>query len=1322
MKATHGNASITMTRALLMPLLVVVVVIAAVPISVLVVSGSGQQMEQNAIDLDGRAVENHAVVLEGAMVDQWSSIRNDVSYYTEALEDQLGADGMGIDVFLADSKAQRAYISSVYETLLSTVESNTTSGAFLVMANSQSSGSASQHVGVFLRDSDPMVRTQTNSDLLVERGEKELGQSFGIALDSSWSPTISLKASGERAADNFYYKPLEAAVQNPSVDSATLGYWSEPFILEDSSMDSHRMITYSVPLRVDGKVYGVLGVEVSLDYIVKEYLSTSELSDDNTGGYALAYEEADGSYSCVAGKGAIYDSIASSDGSFSLSESGRDTLLNVDGVHLGGQRVYAVRSSLSLYGSRIPYEHTNWALVGLVSENSVFGASSALFRGIVGVTGIALVAGMLFMAFAVHKVTRPLYRLMASIRGGVEGLAAFSPSAVSEVNELHDVVADLSAKETSIANQLEEEKERYLQAIESSSDVFFTFRRAEGTLEIVNSRTDDGVWRRDEWWGRFAEEYFSAADLKLLQNARFDEDGYLRIELRGSVPGFVKNGWVEVVARVAGDAGNPTGLVVGYLRDVNERKEREIADAYAQVRDPVSGFYSREPGLEVVRAQREGRSDGTLVLIDLNRFFEVVSSYGLTFGDVLINELAGFSRDAFGWQEGNDDLVLIRAGGDEFLIWAGGMDERECADRVARIRAAYSGLVRKEAVDLRFTVAMVSGGATDSVEALSVRARVALQEAKRRGVDLMAWESVRDSAVAPHPFGEIVSRGNVDRMGLSSIALNLLDRRFSLAAALDLIARLLEERFGLRNLIVTRFSQDYMVVDLTYKWRGIQGYDAKHTVLRCTSDDAERMQDFADRGMLVSVADVTPMGGFASWSAGRPVDGVVFFMAYEGCFSGNIVYAGVDSAAILADDEASNALWEIAGIIQNRINQERLDKYAQAKSDFLARMSHEIRTPMNGIIGMTEIALRPGQSEERRVDCLQKVRSSSHYLLGLLNDILDMSKIESGKMGLVVAEFDLAELVDGLGGVLGSRFEGKQQRLVIDAQLEHTSFIGDAMRLNQVLINLLGNANKYSGEGCDVVLTVRESVAGPRESSVSFAVTDHGIGVSAEDAQRIFEKFEQVGGNDARQQGTGLGLAISNRLVRMMGGRIELESELGVGSTFSFTVKLPLAEQGEVVAGPVEGVDAATGACDGAVAEEAGHGDAGAVDLRGLRVLVAEDNDLNMEILRYLLEDQGCVVVGVADGRECVDVFADSEPGHFGLIVMDVMMPVMDGLEAARVIRGLDRADAQTVPIVAASANAFEEDVKRSIGAGMNAHISKPIEVSALLETLAEVL
>ena len=423
-------------------------------------------------------------------------------------------------------------------------------------------------------------------------------------------------------------------------------------------------------------------------------------------------------------------------------------------------------------------------------------------------------------------------------------------------------------------------------------------------------------------------------------------------------------------------------------------------------------------------------------------------------------------------------------------------------------------------------------------------------------------------------------------------------------------------------------------------------------------------------------------------------------------------------------------------------------------------MSHEIRTPMNGIIGMTEIALKPEQSDERRVDCLNKVHASSLYLLDLLNGILDMTKIENNKMLLGDAPFSMSHVVEELNAVSAGRLAARNQKLIVDMRTQHDWFMGDALRLSQVLINLVGNAVKYSDDGGTITVTIEERAAiggagalapgrgaagagaagalpagceaaeagaqaagappasreaantgtqatgvgvqasNTRTASVYFAVTDRGVGIAEEDIERIFAKFEQVNTTDARQQGTGLGLAISNRIVLMMGDRIRANSRLGHGSTFYFEIPLTIAN----------------------AADKSPCADAEQVDFTGKRALVAEDNELNMEIIAYVLDDMGFTVDKAMNGQEAVDAFEQSPVGRYDIVLMDVMMPVMDGLTAAHRIRSLGRADAADVPIVATSANAFAEDVKRSLASGMNAHVSKPIDPEKLAKVLTKVM
>ena len=596
-----------------------------------------------------------------------------------------------------------------------------------------------------------------------------------------------------------------------------------------------------------------------------------------------------------------------------------------------------------------------------------------------------------------------------------------------------------------------------------------------------------------------------------------------------------------------------------------------------------------------------------------------------------------------------------------------------------------------------------------------------------------------DDAYGPKPFDPISSFSHVEDMTLPALTLNLLDRRLSLAAGMDLLMRRLNEKLDVTNLFITSFQEDYQTASVRYFFGPIPGID-ESAVFPLSREAVDTLQRFGEQGLVHPVSE---MPIFAMSAETRAyANGIAFPIMNVGKYSGSVFFLN-DAGKAFDDDETANTLREVGAIIQNRINQEELDLSAQAKSDFLARMSHEIRTPMNGIIGMTEIALKPEQSDERRVDCLNKVHASSLYLLDLLNGILDMTKIENNKMLLGDAPFSMSHVVEELNAVSAGRLAARNQKLIVDMRTQHDWFMGDALRLSQVLINLVGNAVKYSDDGGTITVTIEERAAiggagalapgrgaagagaagalpasceaantgtqatgvgvrasNTRTTSVYFAVTDRGVGIAEEDIERIFAKFEQVNTTDARQQGTGLGLAISNRIVLMMGDRIRANSRLGHGSTFYFEIPLTIAD----------------------AADKSSCANAEQVNFTGKRALVAEDNELNMEIIAYVLDDMGFTVDKTTNGQEAVDAFEQSPVGRYDIVLMDVMMPVMDGLTAAHRIRSLGRADAADVPIVATSANAFAEDVKRSLASGMNAHVSKPIDPEKLAKVLAKVM
>ena len=377
---------------------------------------------------------------------------------------------------------------------------------------------------------------------------------------------------------------------------------------------------------------------------------------------------------------------------------------------------------------------------------------------------------------------------------------------------------------------------------------------------------------------------------------------------------------------------------------------------------------------------------------------------------------------------------------------------------------------------------------------------------------------------------------------------------------------------------------------------------------------------------------------------------------------------------------------------------ERAEADSRAKSEFLSRMSHEIRTPMNAIAGLTALVSMQEEIPDSLRATLGKLHAASQYLLSLLHDILDMSRIENHKLNISQEPFSLAGMLDELQSMM--QLEADAQRLLFSSvlQIAHPQLAGDAVRLRQVLTNLLSNAFKFTSSGGQVILSVTETGSNDKEASFRFSVADSGVGIRPEDKERIFEAFEQAGESETRSRGTGLGLSISQNIVQQMGGELKLKSEVGKGSEFYF--ELTLARQED--------------------ARPAGVQDGG--QLAGVRVLLAEDNDLNAEIASELLQMQGADITRACDGRQAVEIFGGSSPGQYQIILMDIQMPQMDGLEAARAIRAMERPDAGEVPIIAMTANAFQDDKDAAASAGMDGFVSKPLEVNYLYSVLKDTL
>lgn len=390
---------------------------------------------------------------------------------------------------------------------------------------------------------------------------------------------------------------------------------------------------------------------------------------------------------------------------------------------------------------------------------------------------------------------------------------------------------------------------------------------------------------------------------------------------------------------------------------------------------------------------------------------------------------------------------------------------------------------------------------------------------------------------------------------------------------------------------------------------------------------------------------------------------------------------------------------------QQKIANEKLEEAAKlanvandAKTEFLSNMSHDIRTPINGIMGMTAIALKE-DNPQKTIDCLKKIQGASNHLMSLINDILDMSRIERGKIEITNSNLNIIRIVEECVSIVYGEMDDRNLEINVNVdEVIHSELFGDDLHLKQVLINIIGNAVKFTPDHGKIWIRIRESGHDSIKSFFQIEIEDNGIGMKEEFIKDIFKPFSQEASTSrTKYQGTGLGMAITKNIIELMDGSIEVESEYQKGT--KFTVYLPFLINSRYQERILEKQEK---------------------NISGISILLVDDNELNLDVAKELLEAEGAKVITAWNGKEALDIFEREKEGTFDVIIMDIMMPVMDGLEATRKIRQLGKKDALHIPIIAMTANAFREDIQKSLDAGMNEHISKPVDIDTIIMVISK--
>lgn len=1293
----------TIFKMFLIPLIVIMLVQGMITIGTLVVRQITTTLREYSGNMMSRLVENRKVILQNDMNQRWAPVYEQEIPITGALEQFLYEKGVDLDTFLSSDEYKNGFLEKIFPECLTTLQNSSTTGLFFLFTEEEWENPR-EHDGFYVRDSDPDKKPANYTDLLLERGSKNLSRQWGVPLDTNWTTKFHMGGEGNDQAELSFYEPWRAGREHANVDTKNLGYWSMPYSLEKGEAGSYEMISYSLPLRYEGKVYGVLGVEIS-SKILRGYLPVEELNESRQSGYMLAVKETEDSYRTVWGEGLLSNTVCSSGEIFYLEETEYGSLAEIQSVKQNGEGIYAVVSPIRLYNNNAPYENTEWVLLGLDTEEDLFGMSRRLYLWMVMAVMIGLGFGVLGIYFLVRYLTKPIGQLMQCISRGRAGLSDYKPSNIYEIDTLYDVVKDLTNQQKAAENILLEEKERYQVAVESSKDIFFSYDLENHVVDLINHKTMNGQWRCEKYGDNFIDPECIYEEDRAMAIAAFQDDAdKMYVEFRLRWPKNAEFRWVAVAGNAVYDTDGKKHKLVGSIRDIQEQKEREARQLRENETDGVTGLYIFNAGMKHVKERRSACFDGIMVNLFFEGIKESSSKCGIVFADMMMEEIGLLVREYCekSGAELNRRPMAFRLNNDEIVLWLEGYTKADAAHLVKELSAAVAASFTPNLFSVELYTGLACAEKGRDTETLVCMARLACRAmvSEKKGTMLFYGDIPADRRdTLPGLQGrDIHSAGYGEDTGLISVALNLFGKGGSFASQMMLMIRKIGRFYQAEGVLVSLHRADFNSNYLSSQWYR-DGHVSAETVRKYKEAEKQAFYQWLGkeevRGISVRDSEEKVIQCFTGIEEGDY--GVVLPMYDSGNYIGNISILGI-LPDVVEDPEKYQDLAELGRMAETQLNQQQHDIASKAKSEFLSRMSHEIRTPMNGIIGMAAIALQQDQSRERVTDCLQKIQSSSDYLLGLINDILDMSKIESGKMKLEPFNFNMYEMLDTVGELIKPQAAAKQIDFVREIRLTHSWFFADRMRISQVLINLLGNAVKFTPAEGKVILSVEEMEGSSEEAKVSFAVTDTGIGIAKEDQERVFRSFEQVSANPSKQQGTGLGLSISNRLVQMMGSNIQIESEPGKGSSFRFLISMSFGEDMETEVSVEE------------------------ISFDGRRVLVVEDNELNAEIAECLLEERGFEVDWVCNGAEAVEQIKNTQPGTYDVILMDIMMPVMDGLDATRAIRAMEREDCHTIPIVAMSANAFDDDLKKSVECGMNGHLSKPVDVEKLYQTLAEII
>ncbi|MCL2627957.1 MAG: ATP-binding protein [Oscillospiraceae bacterium] len=1308
---------------ILIPIVIILILQPIFISSVLFAYGINNSLDENAIESISSNAENRSLVLTDKMTSAWSNLDKLEFDLINILDDYIADERLLLTDIIGNNTAETKLLGFLSEPLINALRQTTASGAFIYFGSDIVDETVNLN-GLYYQRIDSLApASPDNLDLVLLRGSEEIAKTARISLHRFWQETFSFSSEHP---DNWatLIKPLTAARNNRYLPSTELAFWSRAlYINQDNPEDINPCITYTRPIIYEGTVVAMIGTEVQLSYLERD-LSASDFIFDQCGYMLIRYSNAEYYYDkqhvesdLVLVTGAHIRQLVGSKDGIRLEKTSRPNVYSIDAI----EPVQVVLRPINLYNADSPFGDDQWAVAAIGTDVALFWMSRMLTFGIILSSAVALTIGTVLLWFIIRRTTKPLISIAGQIKKNAPSKHIIvSSTSAYEVSLLCDTINTMKDERADAEAELRTERERYLIALESVADtvieydvfkdsfMMYYFKTENDASVLCSNVVEKLIWEIKN--GNFCHEddkemmisFFRGYTVKNVEvrikaeifshiTDAVQDDGYYWFFIKSS---RVLNNNGEIVK------------IIGTAREFTDRKLREFANIELSRRDPTTKLFNHDYGVSLTKAAIDdalkNNKQFSLSIISINNYDKIEAHYGRIFAASILMKL-------FNAYPVTDKNIKTRLSNDEVLLYIhdGGKDEAKAyanqfIDGASRL---YTG--ENSELSLKIGIGTALSEDAENFETLMQYALKAARYAELKNENCMELYSDlpkgKRKEEASNRNRPINISFEVRKGGISNYTFELFESTADTHSAVNMLIAVIGRIYSLGKIIICAYDTDFGTGRVTHEWNPDGVATGSYTIEKVSNENwAEFEAKLDEDGSLLYTGDDADKYSPALRQLlyipeDRQAGGYCCVMYENGIPFGRVLFHTSGNTRGWVYEELRE-LYEITKIIAVNLSNEKSISASRAKSEFLSRISHEIRTPMNAIIGMTNIAKNSVKDAERLHDSLEKIEFSAKHLMSLINNVLEMSRIESGKMDIESNYFSLDGFTQDIDMLMRPSIEDNdiffEISNAVNAQIQ---LLGDEYRLRQVIINLLSNANKFTAKKGTIIFAIKELEQDGDTITLLFSVRDNGAGIAIEDQSSIFETFEQARSSSSAQKqlGSGLGLAISAGIVSAMGGTIQLESKPGEGSDFFFTLKFKTALGKAVVA-------------------EDKQADVYHKNLfSGKNVLLVDDLEINLEIARFILEEVGFNIDTAMDGQKAVEMFLASNHGYYDIIIMDIQMPVMDGLTATRNIRkSTNRPDARTVPIVAMTANAFDEDLKEAIESGMNGHITKPIDIN----------